>query len=151
MKKKFIATSIIIALCAISSSCLTGQQARNWLDTKKGNPTIDITGEWDAGYVWGGGWGGSKFIQTGNEIIGIMGLYNVEGVVDGDNLYLVLTSGARVFYTGHLKPRDKNTMVGYAVEKAIIDSNGAHDAPKYPIIMKKYIAAEEKKDTKPSK
>ena len=144
MKKKFIAASIIIALCAIFSSCLTGRQARNWLDSKKGKPTVDMTGEWDAGYVWGGGWGGSKFIQTGNEITGTMGLYNVEGVVDGDNIYLVFTAGARVFYTGHIKPMDKNTMVGSAVEKAIINSNETQNAPKYPIIMKKYSSAEEK-------
>jgi hypothetical protein len=155
MKKKFIATSIIIALCAISSSCLmigvTFGGARTWLNSMKGKPGIDITGEWDAGSVFGGGWGGSKFVQNGNEINGIMGLYNVQGVVDGDNVYLVFTSSDRVYYTGHLKPMDKKTMAGLAVEKAIINSEEAKDAQKYPIIMKKYIAAEEKKDSKPSK
>jgi hypothetical protein len=74
MKKKCATASIFFIACAAFTSCLTEEQVRNWLNAKKCNPSINITGEWNARSVFGG-WGGSKFVQTGNEIIGTIGLY----------------------------------------------------------------------------
>jgi len=144
MSKKFLASFILVALCALISSCLTHYQTNSWLNAQKGKPTVDITGGWDAGSVFGGGWGGASIVQDGNEIVGTIGLYNIKGVVNGDDIYLVFTSGAKIYYTGHLKRSHDGDLVGTTAENAIVDSNGAQNAMKHPIIMKKYGQTEKK-------
>ncbi|OHD71031.1 MAG: hypothetical protein A2W19_08445 [Spirochaetes bacterium RBG_16_49_21] len=144
MNTKILASFILLAQCALISSCLTHYQTNTWLNTQKGVPTINITGGWDAGSVFGGGWGGASIVQNGNEIIGTIGLYNIKGVINGDNIYLIFTSGAKIYYTGHLKPSQDGSLVGITVENAIVDTNGAQNAMKHPIIMKKYGQIEKK-------
>ena len=138
MNAKSFNLSILFALATFLSSCLTYSQTNAWLNEQKGVPTINISGGWDAGSVFGGGWGGASIVQNGNEVVGTIGLYNIKGVVNGDNIYLVFTSGARIYYTAHLKPSRDGGFEGVAVEKAIVNTDRAGDAIKHPILLKKY-------------
>jgi hypothetical protein len=143
MKTKFVPFFFFGALCALMFSCLTPHQTNSWLDSRKGVPSINITGEWDAGPLYAGGWGGASIVQNGNTIVGTMGLYNVYGVVNGDDVYLVFKSGAKIYYTGHLKPSKDGSLIGVAAEGAFADEEGGN-ATRYPIIMKKIGNIEKK-------
>lgn len=138
MNRKVYASFIILVLCGFITSCLTHHQANTWLNAKKGVPTINISGGWDAGSLVGGGWGGATVVQNGNEFFGTMGMYNIKGVVNGDTVYMIFTSGARIYYTGCLKPAQDGTLQGITVENEIIGQNESQNAMKHPIIMKKY-------------
>ena len=72
MNRKFIALFIIAAHCALLFSCLIPYEANKWLNSQKGVPAIDITGGWDSGNMFGGGWGGASIVQNGSEIVGRM-------------------------------------------------------------------------------
>lgn len=137
MKKTFSIALLLALLCMTVASCLTAGQVATWLESQKGVPTINITGEWDAGWVIKGGWGGVNVVQQGNQVVGTMGLYNVEGVVNGNKIYLVLKSGSRIYYTASLQPDQEGNLVGTVAEKAIIDTKDALGATKYPMIIKK--------------
>jgi hypothetical protein len=84
-----------------------------------------------------GGWGEGRFIQTGNRISGTLGFYNVDGVVNGTNVYLVLYARAAVYYTSHLQPSKDGSYTGRVAERAIIGQKGAEGAVKYHMILKK--------------
>lgn len=92
-----------MALVILSCARLTKEQARLWLDSINGEPKIDMTGQWDAGGMFSGGWGVSNFIQEGKDFSGSLGMYNVDGAVVGEQVYMSLSSGRRVYYTARLK------------------------------------------------
>lgn len=116
--------------------CLTFEKTNAWLNSQKGVPKINISGDWDAGSIFAG-WGSAIIVQKGNEFYGTLGLYNIKGVINGDNIYYILTSGSKIYYTGSLKYTQSGNLEGLAVEKAIVDTEGAVNATKYPLIMKK--------------
>jgi hypothetical protein len=134
----FIHFFILATISLLLSSCLTAGDAREWVRLQKGVKGTNITGNWDSGSFFSGGWGSGHIVQTGMEIVGTMGMYTIEGVVNGDNIYLIFISGNRVYYTGQLKYMPDGTLVGTAVEKAIINTADARDKQKYPIILKRY-------------
>ncbi|HOD14158.1 MAG TPA: hypothetical protein PK307_09495 [Spirochaetota bacterium] len=126
----------IVSLLAVS--CLTMGDARQWLLLQKGEKGVNITGNWDSGPFFSGGWGSGHIVQTGMEIIGTMGLYSIEGVVNGDTISLIFISGNRIYYTGQVKLMPDGTLVGTAVEKAIINTADGQDSQKYPVILTRY-------------
>ncbi len=144
MNLRSFTSFILLASSVLLVSCLTIPQINSWLDAQKGTPTINVSGGWDAGSVFGGGWGGASMYQSGNEIVGTIGLYNIRGVVNGDNIYLAFTSGAKVYYTALLKPSRDGVLEGVVAEAAIVNTDKARDAVKYPIFMKKYGPPEKK-------
>jgi hypothetical protein len=140
-KHSFLVPSIIlIAVSIVMSSCITAGDARDWLSYKKGDSRINITGEWDSGSVFSGGWGSGYIVQTKNEIVGTLGLYTIEGAVNGDTVYIIFISGNRFYYSGQVKYQPDGTLVGTGVEKKFINSEDARDGQKYPIIMRRYKA-----------
>jgi len=133
--KYFIFGLIIITL----SSCagLTIEETKPWLNSMAGTSTVTMTGVWDSGGAIAGGWGEGRFTQTGNRISGTLGFYNVDGAVNGADVYLVLLSGGNVFYTAHLKQSNDGSYMGKAVEKAIVDGKGSESAVSYLMVLKK--------------
>lgn len=142
MNKKRITSFVALSLCAFLFSCLSFDKADSWLAGKKGTAGINIAGIWDAGPLMGGGWGSANLGQRGNEVFGSIGPYNVTGVVNGDNIYLVFLSGSRVYYSAHLNPAKDGELTGIVVEGALIDTEDARTANKYPISLKKADPAE---------
>ncbi len=134
----FVRFLILSTLSLLVVSCLTARDARQWLIFQKGEKGVSITGEWDSGSFFSGGWGSGHIVQNGMEIVGTLGLYTIEGVVNGDTIYMIFISGKRVYFTGQLKYMRDGTLVGTAVEKAIINTADGQDSQKYPIILTRY-------------
>ncbi len=100
----------------------------NWLNTTSGGqpPIIDITGRWSD--LQGSGmftWGEGYLRQEGNKVKGVIGDYNITGVVSGEKVYLVFLYGGTAYYTASLemsqglltgnyfKAKDKEQKRGY--------------------------------------
>ena len=132
------ATSYLMVLRQVSNvPSLTRSVTTAWLNSVAGTAAVNITGVWDAGGAITGGWGEGRFIQTGNHISGTLGFYNVDGVVNGTNVYLALYAHAAVYYTAHLQPSKDGSYTGRVAERAIIGQKGAEGAVKYHMILKK--------------
>jgi hypothetical protein len=136
MNRTAVIASFIV-LVSLASCASFRSEVDRWMDSRRSTPGFDLTGRWDSGSAFSGGWGGVTFLQTGDRIIGSMGSYSVEGVVSGNDVYLMMVSGSRVYYTAKLSRRPDGTIAGIAAERAIIDTPGASGSAKYPVILRK--------------
>ncbi|MBN1533821.1 MAG: hypothetical protein JXA20_14215 [Spirochaetes bacterium] len=134
--KRIIAAAVVAAMVPLLFCGPVRSTVQHWLDSKRTTPGFDITGRWDSGSAFSGGWGGVTILQTGDRLVGTMGAYNIEGVVSGTDVYMMMASGGRVYYTAKLSRRPDGTVAGIAVERAIVDTPGASGAAKYPVILK---------------
>jgi hypothetical protein len=133
--------SVCLLLFAINSCTSLGlEQSNAWLNTKAGTSTINMTGDWDSGGIATGGWGTGRFIQEGQKFFGTLGLYNVDGVVNGNDVFIAISNGAKVYYTAHLKKSDDGSIGGKAVAGILIDRPEAQNAATSLIILKKISA-----------
>ena len=96
-----------------------------------------MTGKWDAGEAFGGGWGEGNFVQDKATFSGLLGMYNIKGVVSGNDAYFVLTSGGAAYYTGSVSIKDDGSFIGKASKDVYIDTEAAKIAEVYPITFKK--------------
>jgi len=138
MAMNSIKTAAVLLLVMMLSSCggLTIKDTDRWLENKNSPSTIDMTGEWDSGGSWAGGWGTGRFIQDGRNFSGTLGSYYAEGTVSGDHVYMVIYSRKKVYYTAILKQTDDSYM-GKAVYETLADDREARHAQSYPIVLKK--------------
>jgi len=114
------------------------QAADDWLASKaNAAPKVNMTGKWDAGSAWAGGWGEGNFIQDKANFTGPLGLYYVKGVVSGKDLYLVLLSNNRVYYTAQMTKQSDGSFSGKATKEVFVDSDAAKSAETYPITFRK--------------
>jgi hypothetical protein len=91
-------------------------KGQSWLDSKKDNPQINVTGTWTSPE-----WGTGRFKQENRNVEGVLGDYPVKGAVSGVTLYLLMYSGSKVDYSAELQALDNNTFKGYYSKYAIID------------------------------
>jgi len=121
MKKISIILISIIFLSA-GINCQSSQKknailmksAKNWANQKRGNPSVNIDGNWvDTAFA---SWGSPKFLQNGNEVIGTMGMYNVKGVIDDKKIYLIAVSSGYLYYTIILESINKNSLRGKYID-----------------------------------
>lgn len=136
---KYIKILLVCMLVLLTSACnsLTREGSSEWLEGKSGSVTVNMTGKWNAGGAWSGGWGEGNFLQEGRNISGTLGMYYVDGVVSGDNVYLVLFSGRKVYYTARLKKNGEGYYIGKAAYRVIIDKPGSEKAESYVISLKR--------------
>lgn len=136
---RYLKILLVCMLVLSVSACnrLSREASSAWLGQKNGAVTVDMTGKWNSGGVWSGGWGGATFVQEGRRFSGTLGLYNVDGTVSGDNLYLVLYSGNKVYYTARLRKNGEDSYIGKAVYRVLIDKPGAESAESYVISLKR--------------
>jgi hypothetical protein len=103
----FLALSLIFVISSTSGALKQKEDDLwLWLNTISGGkpPEIDITGKWRD--TQGSGlltWGEGHLRQEQNKVSGVIGDYNVIGIVSGKIVYLVFLSGGRVYYTARLK------------------------------------------------
>lgn len=134
------ATNYLMVLRQVSNVPeLTKKTTDAWLNSVAGAAAVNITGVWDSGGAVTGGWGEGRFIQTGNRISGTLGFYNVDGVVNGKNIYLVLHARMKIYHTAHLQPSKDGAYTGKVAEGAIIGQKGAEASVKYQMILKKVL------------
>jgi len=132
MKKMRSFTTVFLTLSLIFAiSCapaLKQQEIDPWLNTISGGepPKIDITGRWcDAQGSGFFTWGEGNLRQEGNKVKGVIGDYNITGIVSGKIVYFVFLYAGTVYYTAHLemfqdsltgnyfKAKDKEQTKGY--------------------------------------
>lgn len=136
---KFIKALVVCLIVVLISACggLSKNDTNAWLEEKKGPVNVNLTGEWDTGGVWTGGWGKANFIQEGKSFSGTLGLYYAEGVVSGDEIYMVIFSGRKVYYTALLKKIENGTYRGKVANKALVDHPDSKNAEISIITMKR--------------
>ena len=134
--KKFI---WIMAALALLLSCKTMSPIKSdtWLDGKKGAVAgFNITGKWDAGPYLEGGWGEGIFTQNGNRISGTLGPYNVDGVVEGQTVFMAIQGGTKL-YTAKLTLEPDGQLTGTYVFNALIGEEGAAGAETNTMTLKR--------------
>lgn len=120
---------LLAALLALTlSACaLTRSDTNPWLESRAGAVNADISGKWTTYGGAGPNWGEANFIQDGARFYGTLGAYYVDGSINGDRLYLVLSSGKKVYYTARLVRNADGGYAGKVVEGAIIDNGSRAD------------------------
>ena len=128
-------------LILVLMSCRTGPSvAPNydaWLNAQNMPSQMNVSGRWDAGESWGGGWGEANLVQQGRDVTGTLGLYNVKGVVSHKTLFITMTSGGYVYYTAKIEMKADGSLSGMAYRETIVGSPEAEKVESYPIIMKR--------------
>jgi hypothetical protein len=109
---KFMATVLLALLLifVISSTSGASKQEEDdlwlWLNKISGGqpPEINVTGKWRD--TEGSGlltWGEGHLRQEQNKVSGVIGDYNVIGIVSGKKVYLVFLYRGAVYYTARLE------------------------------------------------
>jgi hypothetical protein len=134
---KYISIMLSIVVVSLLVSCRTEMVLPNydtWLQSQNMPSEVDLTGKWDAGNAWGGGWGEANLIQQGRDVYGTLGVYRVKGVVSNKTIFLTLiSSGDHVYYTAKLTMKKDGSFLGIAVKEALVDSPEAAKAEIYAI------------------
>jgi len=128
MNLKSLCLVSLLSLMLAACGSLTRSDTNPWLDSRAGAVNENIAGKWTTAGGVGANWGDANLIQDGSRFYGTLGAYNIEGSINGDHLYLALSSGKKVYYTARLKRMVDGSYAGKVVEGAIIDhSNRADD------------------------
>lgn len=135
----------VVMVCSCSHRALVGsdpgftsQGIDAWLNSKTTSPPkVDLTGKWDAGSAFAGGWGEGNFIQEKAVFSGLLGLYNIKGVVSGNDVHFALMSNGIIYYTGEMAKKDDGNFFGKAVKGVFVDTEAAKTAESYPISFQK--------------
>ncbi|MBP8169356.1 MAG: hypothetical protein KAX99_06790 [Azonexus sp.] len=118
--------ALLVAACATTS--LNKAESNTWLDLRAGAADYDISGKWDSGGSWTENWGSANFIQDGARFYGQLGSYYVDGSINGNYMYLALSSGKTVYYTAALKKDPDGSYSGKVASGYIVDGPGAENA-----------------------
>ncbi len=119
------------------SSALKVTEVDSWLLIKAGsaNPSVNVSGSWKdlnngqlAFNPWIGvtstGWGTGTLIQKDKNVDGNLDVYQLKGLVSGENFFFVLISSNAVYYMGNLKMLDNKKLFGnyyYPKDKELTD------------------------------
>lgn len=124
----FLSLSLIFVISSTSGAAKQEEDPWPWLNKISGSepPEIDITGKWrDTQGTGSFTWGEGHLRQEQNKVSGVIGEYNVIGIVSGKKVYLVFLYRDRVYYTARLelsqnlltgnyfKAKDKEQKKGY--------------------------------------
>jgi hypothetical protein len=122
MNFKNVLAAAVLAL-TLSACALTRTDTNPWLEAKAGATQDNISGKWTTYDRATPNWGEANFIQEGSRFYGTLGSYYVDGSINGDQLYLVLSSGKKVYYTARLSKNPDGSYAGRTVQDAIIDQS----------------------------
>jgi|JI6StandDraft_1071083.scaffolds.fasta_scaffold51148_2 hypothetical protein len=127
MNLKSLAIAAAVLLLTACAS-LTKTDGNAWLETKAGPSNEQMAGKWTSAGNWTANWGEGNFIQDGYRFYGHMGSYYVDGALNGDHLYMVFTSGKKLYYSAILKKTGDGSYSGKATQGRLIDYPGAEDS-----------------------
>ncbi len=116
--KNAVAAAVLVLI--LSACALTRTDTNPWLEAKAGATHDNISGKWTTYDRATPNWGEANFIQEGSRFYGTLGSYYVDGSINGDQLYLVLSSGKKVYYTARLN-KTPDGYAGKVVQGAIIE------------------------------
>jgi hypothetical protein len=104
--RSFLTVFLALSLIFVISCALKQREIDPWLNTISGGkpPEINITGKWRDPQGSGFFARGEGYLhQEQNKIAGVIGSYNIEGVVSGKIVYLVFLYRGTVYYTARLE------------------------------------------------
>lgn len=131
MKRKTgIISKVLLAILLIWGllSCASTPNYDEWLGAHNLPAAMDVTGKWNAGTSWAGGWGEANLVQQDRNVYGTLGLYSVRGVVSKKSLFITISSGGYVYYSARLDMKEDGSLSGIATKEAIVESPGAAHA-----------------------
>ena len=131
---RILAASLLALSLAACSATMSKSDTNPWLDLRAGAADYDISGAWDTSGSWGGDWGQANFIQDGARFYGQLGSYTVDGSLNGNYMYLALSSGSKVYYTALLKREADGSYAGKVAQDYIVDGPGG-DAGGYQVMI----------------
>ena len=130
---------ILVAGLLISCETIPPVKTGAWLDAKQSAVAeVNFSGKWDAGPYMEGGWGEGVFTQSGNKVSGTLGPYNVDGIVEGKTVYMVIKGGTKL-YTAKLSLQTDGQLVGTYVYNALIGEEEAASAETNAMTMKRIV------------
>ena len=118
---------VVLLALTLSACALTRSNTNPWLESRAGKAGENISGKWTSSGGVGANWGEGNFIQDGSRFYGTLGSYYVDGSINGDHLYMALSSGKKVYYTARLARNPEGGYDGKVVEGAIIDHSNHTD------------------------
>ncbi len=80
---------------------------RRWLLLNSGNAEANIDGNYNNFE-----WGSAVFIQKGNTLIGNIGSYEIEGIVNGRTIYFLIKYGKKLYYTAIMQAMEQGKLLG---------------------------------------
>lgn len=104
---------LLASLIGCMRAPLSIYPAKYWLNTKTGPAAVNINGQRNAGE-----WGEAYFYQKDKMVSGLIGGYTVEGVVEGEKLYLVISANGTFQYHAILQMSDGVLQGKYGVPSA---------------------------------
>jgi hypothetical protein len=111
--------SILLALSlvfVVSFSAEAKEDPWIWLSKTAGNdpPEINITGKWrDTAGTGMLTWAEGFLTQDQNKVTGVIGDYNIIGIVSGKKVYLLFLYVDRIYYTARLElSQQQDVLVG---------------------------------------
>jgi len=128
---------ILLAVMSCRTGAAIAPNYDTWLEAQNMPSQMNVSGRWDAGESWSGGWGEANLIQQGRNVNGTLGLYTVKGVISHKTMFITLTSGGYVYYSAKLDMKNDGSLSGVAYREAIAGSLEAEKVESYPIIMKR--------------
>lgn len=127
--------AVALSLAFIFSGCNNAQKyeqnrlaADKWLSEQSASSSLQVGGLWDAA-----DWGVTKFTQSGKNVTGTIGQFNVKGVVSGSKLFLAISEDGWVYYTAILERSSASMLTGsysYTVPFSTKD--------KRPMVLKRF-------------
>ncbi|MCB4359277.1 hypothetical protein [Quatrionicoccus australiensis] len=126
MNFKSLSLAFLVALM-LSACALTRSDTNPWLDARAGQSGENIAGKWTTAGGVGANWGEANFIQDGSRFYGTLGSYYVDGSINGEHLFLALSSGKKVYYTARLNRAPDGSYAGKVVQGAIVDNSNRAD------------------------
>lgn len=100
LMKLFIPLIFLVCLTACNSPKryeANRKAAEGWLAAEVGSSRGNISGKWTDATI--DGWGEAEFVQKGNQISGTLGNYEINGVANGSNVFLALSSDKWYYYS----------------------------------------------------
>ncbi len=127
MKRIFLFFIVLVFTCSGFLACrTTNEKAKVWLNQQRGTATVNLTGLWGS-QEWPGKW---VLRQNGSKITGSIGVYTIDGTINGNNVYLIFSEYKYLYYTAKLKIMRDNSLEG-RYYRTIEQKNG------WPLILNK--------------
>ncbi len=83
------------------------EAGKKWLKINAGKADVNIDGKY-TNFTWGD----AVFIQNGNAIVGSIGSYEVEGVINGKAVYILIKYGKKLYYTAVMNALEQGRLMG---------------------------------------
>lgn len=83
------------------------EPGRRWLAIKEGKADVIVDGSYS-----NPSWGGAVLVQKGNKVSGNLGVYEIEGVVNGKIIYLMIRYWEKLYFTAVLDASQPGKIMG---------------------------------------